>query len=343
MTKKYDVAGLGNPLVDILSSVSDDFFAAQNAQTPMIHGKFNPADAATAEAIYQNIAALEPKPVVMTGGSVANTIVGLASFGANAAFIGKVGADDFGVYFADEMKTNGIATSMTVDTVNPTGCCIILVTSDGERTLNSYIGAADQITADEIDGHKDIIVDSKVLVLEGYQFNSPETKLALNRAADIAHANGTAVAFTVSSERCIREHRDAMVAMLTAGKIDILFANEGETKALAAMGDFNDAAKAISQLCPTVITTCGSRGAIVSHNGQSNHVPAEKVTKVVDTTGAGDQFAAGFLYGYTHGYTMDKCARLGAMAAAEVIQVMGPRPPAPFVQLVQRLDQPSHP
>jgi sugar/nucleoside kinase (ribokinase family) len=337
MTKKYDVAGLGNPLIDILSSVSDEFFAAQNALTPMVHGKFNPADSATANAIYQNIAALQPPPVTMTGGSVANTIVGLASFGANVAFIGKTGADDFGTFFVKEMQTGNIATSMIIDQGNPTGSCIILVTGDGERTLNSYIGAADQITANEIDGHKDTIADSKVLVLEGYQFNTPQTKLALNHAADIAHQNGTAVAFTVSSERCIREHQADMMAMLSASKVDILFANEGETKALAGKADFNEAAKAISQLCPIVVTTCGPRGAIVSHQGQSIHVPAEKVAKVVDTTGAGDQFAAGFLFGYTHGYAMDKCARLGAMAAAEVIQVIGPRPPIPFTQLVQRL------
>ena len=344
MDKTIDVIGIGDALVDISSKVSDAFYKAQAAVTPMSRGKFTRVDTPTSKAIYNSIAKLDPPPLITTGGSVVNSVVGVASFGGVSAMIGRVGDDAFGQFFAREMQADNVIPCLSQDQDgHVTGSCIILVTDDGERTMNSHAGAAGLISVSDIEQHKANIQSAQVLLLAGYQFNSAAQRQMLNHAADIARTSDTAVAFTVASERCISDNRAEMMKFLADGKVQILFANEGETKTLANIDDFEKAVGIVSALCETVVTTCGASGAIVSHKGQRIHVSAGEIDALVDTTGAGDQYAAGFLYGYTHGHSVEQSARLGALAAAEIVQVMGPRPPAPYRQLLQKLNQPSQP
>ena len=344
MIKTIDVIGIGDALVDISSKVSDDFYKAQSAQTPMSRGKFTRINSATSKAIYNSIAQLDPPPLVTTGGSVVNTVIGISSFGGKSALLGRVGDDAFGEFFTREIQANNVIPCLTKDQGNQvTGSCIILVTDDGERTMNSYAGAAGQVSVADIERHKVVIQSAQVLLMAGYHFNSASTRDALNHAAAIAKDAKTAVAFTVASERCITDNRSEMMKFLTDGKVQILFANEGETKTLANTDDFEKSVGIVSQLCETVVMTCGADGAVVAHKGDIIRIPAEEIGELVDTTGAGDQFSAGFLYGYTHGFSMKDSARLGGMSSAEVIQHMGPRPQIPYAALLQKVRQPSQP
>jgi sugar/nucleoside kinase (ribokinase family) len=330
MKKEFDVVALGNALVDILANVREDFYAEKNAQTPMIRGTFNPADNAMMASLYKDL----PHPRQSSGGSVANTVIGVASFGGSTAFFGKTGRDNFGAVFTKDMETNNVTPFIRKDPDGTTGHVIILVTPDGERTMNAHIGVADRIKKTDI--RPSVVTAGKILMLEGYQFNNPSAKTAFNYAADLAHAAGRKVAFTLSSERSITEHHADFLALIR-GKTDILFSNAGEIKALTETGNFDDAVKLGATLAKTVVITNGKRGAIIAHNGQFTEVEAEKNVTVVDTTGAGDQFAGGYLYGETHGFTKAQSARLGGMAAAEVISHLGPRPQISYATLIKKL------
>ncbi|MDJ1158727.1 adenosine kinase [Chelatococcus sp. SYSU_G07232] len=316
-TRRHDVLGIGNAIVDILARADDDFLVAQNVHK----GAMQLVDEARAEALY---AAMGPA-IVMSGGSAANTIAGLASLGGSGAFIGKVKTDDLGRQFAHDIRAIGIHFPTAPAADGPaTARSMILVTPDGERTMNTYLGACQNLTPDDID--RDTVESSGIVYLEGYLWDPPAAKEAFIKAADIAHAAGNRVAITLSDSFCVDRYRDEFLDLMRRGKLDIVFANEHELRSLYQTADFDTAAAALRQEEVLGVVTRSERGSLVVTRGETLAVPAHPVTQIVDSTGAGDLFASGFLFGLARGLDHRTCARHGALAAAEIIQQMGPRP-----------------
>jgi sugar/nucleoside kinase (ribokinase family) len=313
----YDVAGIGNALVDVISHEADSFLADHG----LVKGSMALTDADQARALYD---AMGPG-VEASGGSVANTMVGITSFGGTAAFVGRVRDDELGTVFAHDIRAAGVAfDTPAASNGPPTGRCLILVTPDAERTLNTFLGAAAEIGPEEVSPA--LIGAAQVTYLEGYLFDQPRAKEAFRAAARLAHVAGRRVALTLSDSFCVDRHRDDFLA-LVEHEIDILFANEAEICALYEVDDFEVARKRVSDHCEVAALTRSAKGAVIVHGGDVHVIDAEPVAGgVVDTTGAGDQYAAGFLYGFTHGHDVPTCGRLGALAAAEVISHLGPRP-----------------
>ena len=262
--------------------------------------------------------------VEMSGGSAANTMCGIASFGGQAGYIGKVADDPLGDVFGHDLRAVGVYCTSAKSVLGvPTGRCLIVVTPDGQRTMNTFLGVSSLFGPDDVDD--ELVTWGKVLYMEGYLWDRPEAKEAYRKAARLAHRAGAKVALTLSDSFCVERHRADFLA-LVEDEVDILFANEHELAALYQVDDFDDAVRAVREHCEIAAITRGGAGSLVITEGDVITIDAEPVDQVVDTTGAGDLYAAGFLYGLTHDHPLADCGRLGSLAAAEVISHVGARP-----------------
>ena len=321
---RFDVLGLGNAIVDVIARADDDLLSRENLHK----GSMTLIDEARADHLY---GAMGPATVI-SGGSAANTIVGIASFGARTAFIGKVRNDDAGKAFSHDIRSIGVHFDTPASQEGPaTARCLVLVTPDGERTMNTYLGACQNLTPDDVD--PDVVRDSAITYLEGYLWDPPAAKKAFVKAADLAHDAGRNVALTLSDSFCVDRYRDEFISLMQNGTIDIVFANQHELKALYQTADLQTAINAFRSEKLLGIVTCSEDGSIVVTREETHAVPAFPIENLVDTTGAGDLFAAGFLAGLARGSDYVTCARLGALAAAEVIQHVGARPQAKLSEL----------
>jgi len=314
---RYDVLGIGNAIVDVIARADDDFLVAQG----MHKGTMALIDEARAQAIY---AAMGPA-VESSGGSAANTIVGVASFGARAAFVGKVKDDELGRAFAHDIRAAKVAFETRPASAGPsTARCYIMVTPDGERTMNTYLGAAQDLKPGDIDEEQ--VASAAVTYLEGYLWDPPQAKEAFVKAAGIAHKAGHRVALTLSDAFCVDRYRAEFLDLIRKGIVDIIFSNERELHSLYETADFDSAVKALRGEAKLAVVTRSEKGCVVVSRDAIETVAAEPVAQVADVTGAGDLFAAGFLVGLARGKDHRTAARLGALAAAEVIQHIGARP-----------------
>jgi sugar/nucleoside kinase (ribokinase family) len=324
---RLDVVGIGNALVDVLSHETHEFLDAQGL-TP---GAMTLIDTERAESLY---AAMGPA-VEISGGSAANTLVGVTSFGGSAAFVGRVADDELGVVFGHDIRAAGVEfQAKPASGGEPSGRCLIVVTPDAQRTMNTYLGASAQLGPADVD--HELIARAQVLYLEGYLWDEPDAKAAYRLAARTAHDAGNRVAFTLSDAFCVDRHRAEFVELVES-EVDVLFANEAEITSLYEVDEFDDALQRVQHHCEIAALTRSARGAVIVARDEVHVVDAHPVPEVVDTTGAGDQFAAGFLYGLTHGYHLGTAARLGALAAAEVISHLGARPETSLAALAAPL------
>jgi sugar/nucleoside kinase (ribokinase family) len=313
---RYDVVGIGNALVDVIAHAPDGFLG----QHELVKGSMELIDAARALHLYGALGTA----VEMSGGSAANTMCGIASLGGHAAYIGKVSDDELGKVFGHDLNAVGVAFRPGApDAETPTGRCIIVVTPDAQRTMNTYLGVSSLLSADDLD--EATIADGAVLYMEGYLFDRDDAKKAFRRAAAVAHEAGRMVSLTLSDSFCVDRHRADFVA-LVRDDVDILFGNEVELRSLYELSSLDDAIARVRHECQLAAITCGKDGSCIVTADDVARVPAEPVARVLDTTGAGDLYAAGFLYGYTRELPLAECGRLGSVAAAEVISHVGPRP-----------------
>jgi sugar/nucleoside kinase (ribokinase family) len=323
---RYDVLGIGNAIVDVIARADEDFLLKQG----MHKGRMELIDEKRAEAIYQ---AMGPA-VETSGGSAANTIVGLASLGARAAFVGKVKNDILGRAFAHDIRAAGVAFDTPAASAGPsTGRCYVLVTPDGERTMNTFLGAAQDLHPADID--ENAIAASAITYLEGYLWDPKHAKDAFLKAAKIAHDSERKVALTLSDAFCVDRWRDEFRQLMRSCTVDLIFANEAELRSLYQTADFDAAVKALRADIDIAVVTRSEKGCIVVNPEDIEAVPAFPVERVVDTTGAGDLFAAGFLAGLARGADDRICGRLGALAAAEVIGHLGARPESSLKDLAR--------
>jgi len=314
---RYDVLGIGNAIVDVLARADEDFLIRQD----MRKGAMTLIDEERAARVYE---AMGPA-VEISGGSAANTIVGCASFGARAAFVGKIKDDELGRVFAHDIRAAGVAFDTQPASDGPsTGHCYVLVAPDGERTLNTYLGAAQDLHPRDID--EEAIAGSAITYLEGYLWDPKHAKEAFLKAATIAHEARRLVALTLSDAFCVDRWRDEFLDLVRSSTVDLLFANEAELHSLYQTADFDSAVAALRQETRLAVVTRSEKGCVVVTRERVLAVPACRVERVVDTTGAGDLFAAGFLFGLAQGTDHERAAQLGAIAAAEVIQHLGARP-----------------
>jgi len=321
---RYDVLGIGNAIVDVIARAEEDFLLAQG----MRKGGMMLIDEARAEALYN---AMGPATII-SGGSAANTVIGTASLGCNAAFIGKLKADEAGTAFAHDIRAANVDFSTPFAKDGPaSGRCLVLVTPDGQRTMNTFLGACQNLSEADVD--EDRVRQSAIVYLEGYLWDPPAAKAALTKAAKIAKAAGQKVALTLSDSFCVDRYRDEFLGLIRSGLVQIVFANESELHSLYQTADFDTAAALLRGENILGVVTRSEHGSVIISQGEVLAVPAFPVEAVVDTTGAGDLFAAGFLAGLTRNKSHETCARLGALAAAEIIQHIGARPLANLGQL----------
>ena len=322
----YDVLGIGNAIVDILAKAGDDFLA----QHGMTKGAMALIDEAQATAIYK---AMGPATEI-SGGSAANTIAGLASFGARAAFVGKVRDDQLGHVFGHDIKAaNVIFDTPVAKSGAATARSYILVSPDGERTMNTFLGAAQDLSPNDIDPSQ--IAASSIVYLEGYLWDPKDAKEAFLKASKIAHDNKRTVALTLSDAFCVSRYRDEFLNLIKTKTVDLVFANEAELTSLYQTEDFDKALAQLRSDANLAVVTRSEKGCVVAAKDKVTAVSAFPVKQVVDTTGAGDLFAAGFLFGTVRGLTHEQSGRLGALAAAEVIQHIGARPQTSLKALAQ--------
>lgn len=325
--KKFQVVGIGNAMVDVLSH-SDDAFLETNG---IGKGIMQLIDMPRAVDLYARIGPAQE----ISGGSAANTIAGMAHLGGRTAYVGKVKDDQLGAIFAHDLRAQGAVyeTKMAPkDAGHETGRCIVLVTPDGERSMNTYLGWSEYLTPADID--EDQMADAEWIYLEGYRFDGPESHQAFAKAIDACKSAGGRVSITLSDAFCIERHRDAFHRMIV-DDVDLLFANRAEILAMYQTDDFDAALKAAASEVPLVACTEGDKGAHILADGQHWHVPAVP-TKIVDATGAGDLFAGAFLWGITHGYDYETAARMGNIAASEIISHIGARPDANLKMLFRQ-------
>ena len=316
MPDLYDVAAIGNAIVDVIAPCSDDFLAEES----LVKGSMMLIDADRATSLYERMAA----GIEASGGSAANTVAGVASLGGRAAYIGKVADDGLGRVFAHDINAIGVSFDVPVLVGGPaTARCLINVTPDGQRTMSTFLGASTRLTAADVDPK--IIESAKIIYLEGYLFDPTDAREAFAKAAGLARASGRLIALTLSDAFVVHRHRNALLGFIDS-EVDILLANEAELAALFETDDFDAAARALRGRARLAAITRGAQGSVILAGDDLHAVPAAPVQKVVDTTGAGDQYAAGFLYGLAQGRALDVCGRLGSLAAAEVISHYGPRP-----------------
>lgn len=322
-TTSLDVIGIGNALVDVLSHGTDEFIESRGIPK----GAMTLIEEDEAAELYE---AMGPG-VEVSGGSAANTIVGIAALGGTTQYLGKVRDDQLGAVFGHDLRSTGVIYEVPPATSGPaTGRCLIVVTPDAQRTMSTYLGASPFF--DEADVDEVAIRSAGVLYLEGYLFDRPAAQEAFRKAARIARSAGRKVAITLSDPFCVERHRGSFVELLE-NHVDLVFANESEACSLYETDDLAVAVKRLAATGVTAVVTRSEHGSMVVRGDERIVVPADLVDDVVDTTGAGDLYAAGFLFGYSRGYDMERCARLGSMAAAEVISHMGARPEADLIEL----------
>jgi adenosine kinase len=323
-TPRYDVIGIGNAIVDVIARAEDDFLIRHG----MHKGAMALIDEERAAAIYDSMG----PATEISGGSAANTIVGVASFGARAAFIGKVKDDELGRAFAHDIRAAGVGFQTPPAADGPsTARCYVLVTPDGERTMNTYLGAAQDLHSNDIDAEQ--IAAARFLYLEGYLWDPPHAKEAFLKAAKIAHEAGRQVALTLSDAFCVDRYREEFLGLIRSGTVDLVFANEAELHSLYQTADFDTAVRALKEHARLAVVTRSEKGCLVVTRETTEAVPAAPIERLVDATGAGDLFAAGFLVGLARGSDGRTAARLGTLAAAEVIQHLGARPETSLQQL----------
>jgi sugar/nucleoside kinase (ribokinase family) len=314
---RYDVLCIGNAIVDVIADTDDAFLNKQGLHK----GSMRLIDEAEAVRLY---GAMGPGREI-SGGSAGNTAAGLAALGLKAAFIGQVADDQLGRIYQHDIEAQGIDFLVVArDDVGATARSLILVTPDAQRTMNTFLGAAQMLEKHSLD--LSAVADSGIIYLEGYLWDPAEPRAAMEAAIEAAHSAGRKVAFTLSDTFCVDRHRDGFWKLLRDGKVDILFANEAEAASMAMVNDVEEAIACLAKVVPTLVVTRSEDGATAISGGERASVPAEPIERLVDTTGAGDLFAAGFLAGEARGLGLEASLRLGAIAAAEVIQHYGARP-----------------
>lgn len=322
---KYDVLGVGNAIVDIIASTDDAFLEAQG----MAKGGMTLVDEEEANKIYKAMGSA----VEASGGSAANTIAGIASLGGKNAFIGKTRDDEFGKIFAHDLHSLDVAFVTPAASKGPaTARCLILVTPDAQRTMNTHLGACVGLKPDDID--PELVKASAITYLEGYLFDPPKAKMAFRKAAQIARQAGRKTALTLSDSFCVERYRDDFLDLIR-NHVDILFANEAEITSLYPDANIEQAANMLSRNVETVAITRGEKGSLLVRANQRLDIPAQAIQQLVDTTGAGDLYAAGVLHGLSKNMDLSECGRLGSIAAAEVISHYGARPETSLAKLVE--------
>ena len=312
----FDVLGIGNAIVDVISRADDAFLKTHE----LTKGSMMLIDEARADQLYAAMGA----GVEVSGGSCGNTMAGVASFGGKGAYIGKVRNDQLGAVFGHDIKAVGVSFETPSATTGPaTARCLIVVTPDAQRTMSTYLGACTKLGPEDIDVAR--VGSAQVTYVEGYLWDAPEAKKAVLKAFDAAHAAGRKVSITLSDSFCVDRYRDEFRDLIR-NKVDILFGNEAEIKALYQVDTFEKALEATRKDAKIAALTRSEKGSVVIKGGETHAVPAASVKKVVDTTGAGDLYASGFLFGFTAGKPLAECARLGGIAAAEIISHVGARP-----------------
>ena len=312
----YDVLCIGNAIVDILARTDDAFLEANG----IIKGAMNLIDASRAELLYKRMG----PATEMSGGSAGNTAAGIASLGGRAAYFGKVATDHLGRVFSHDIRAQGVAfDTRPLEKGTPTARSMIFITPDGERSMNTFLGASVEFGPEDVEASK--VADSKVPYFEGYLWDPPRAKEAIVMASKIAHENGRKVAMSLSDPFCVDRYRDEFLTLMRQRMVDIVFANEEEAKSLYETQSLDTVVTALRHECSLAIITRSEKGAVVVSGQQTHYVPAIEIERLVDSTGAGDLFAAGFLYGYTQDRSLEDCARLGALAAGTIVQQMGPR------------------
>ena len=322
---RLDVLAIGDAIVDVIASTDDGFLVEEG----LVKGSMRLIDAAEAKRLYSHMAQARET----SGGSAANTMAGIAAMGGRAGFVGQVAKDQLGEIFAHDIRALGVeyrTPALAADV--PTGRCLILVTPDGQRTMNTFAGASHRLAAAALD--PDQIRDAAILYLEAYLWVPDSPRDAMLQAVAVAHEARRKVALTLSDIACIAKRRDSILKLIGDGAVDLLFANEQEIKALSGEADFGRALAVFAAEVPLLVVTCSEKGAIAVERGRRVEVAAKRVEKVVDTTGAGDLFAAGFLYGQAQGRGLEESLRLGSLAAAEIISHFGARPEADLRALV---------
>jgi len=322
----YDVVGIGNAIVDVLAKMDDAFLAEHQ----LVKGAMTLIDAPTAAHLYNSMG----PAIECSGGSAANTMAGIASLGGRAAFIGKVCADQLGSVFNHDIRAAGVHFSTPpIKTQPPTARCLIMVTPDGQRTMQTFLGACIELGPEDVTMEE--IQAARVTYLEGYLWDRPEAKEAFRKAMKIAHASGRRVALTLSDPFCVDRHR-AEFLELVEKEVDILFANEAEITSLYQVKSFDEALALLRRKKNRIAAlTRSEKGAVVVGGENVYTVAAERIPKLVDTTGAGDLFASGFLYGLTHGHNLPSAGRVAAICAAEIISHIGARPEVSLKDLVR--------
>ncbi|GES52970.1 sugar/nucleoside kinase (ribokinase family) [Rhizobium sp. ERR 922] len=314
---RFDVLTVGNAIVDIIARCDDQFLI----DNKITKAAMNLIDAERAELLYSRMGpALEA-----SGGSAGNTAAGVANFGGRAAYFGKVAEDQLGEIFAHDIRAQGVHyETKAKGTFPPTARSMIFVTEDGERSMNTYLGACVELGPEDVE--EQVVADAKVTYFEGYLWDPPRAKEAILECARIAHANGREMSMTLSDSFCVGRYRDEFLDLMRSGTVDIVFANRDEALSLYETDDFEKALKLIAADCKIAAVTTGKDGAVIVRGSERYVVDAHPIEERVDTTGAGDLFAAGFLFGYTQGRSLEDCAKLGNLAAAIVIEQIGPRP-----------------
>jgi sugar/nucleoside kinase (ribokinase family) len=316
MSDLYDIAAIGNAIVDVIAPASHQFLADEG----LVPGSMQLVDPDTSRDLYSRMA----PGIEASGGSAGNTVAGVASLGGRAAYMGKVANDALGAVFAHDMTAQGVTFETSPLVGGPaTAVCMINVTPDGQRTMCTYLGASVELTPNDVQAH--LVESAKIVYLEGYLFDPNEARKAFAKAAGLARASQRLIAITLSDSFVVERHRDALLGFIET-EVDIVLANEAELAALFQTDDFDAAAKALAAHTKIAAITRGAAGSVILSGDQTIPVAAYPVEKVVDTTGAGDQYAAGFLLGVAQGKPLELCARLGSLAAAEVISHYGPRP-----------------
>ena len=321
---RFDVLGIGNAIVDVLCSTDDEFLVRQG----LTKGSMSLIDADRATSLYGEMGT----GIEISGGSAANTIAGIASFGGRTAFVGKVKSDQLGEVFAHDMRALGVAFDTEMATSGPpTARSLILITPDAQRTMNTYLGACVTLGPEDVDS--ELVASAAITYLEGYLWDPPAAKEAFQKAMRAAHGADRKVALTLSDAFCVDRYRDEF-RELVAHEVDVLFANEAEICSLYQVDSFDDALQHVRATGRIAALTRSEKGAVVVSRDEVHVIDAERGVTLVDTTGAGDQFAAGFLWGLTHGRDLATSARIGVMAAAEVISHYGARPETPLAGLL---------
>ena len=324
---RFDALCIGNAICDVFAHVEEDFLLQEN----LIKGSMRLIDTEEAVRLFDRMG----QTVRVSGGSAGNTAAGIASLGGRPAYFGKVAEDELGDSYYHDMNGTGVYfNTPRLRESKPTARSMILITPDGERTMNTYLGACTEFTPADVD--EDVVAAAAVTYMEGYLWDPEEAKKAFLKAAEIAHANGRKVAITLSDSFCVDRYRSEFQGLLTDGVVDLMFANEHELKALYETSDLNSAIAAARESGALTALTLGNEGAMAIHGGETAKVSAQDVDNVVDLTGAGDLFASGFLFGLARDCTLAEAAELGCLCAASVISHVGARPERPLKNLASQ-------